>query len=52
MFRDPVKHCDHLAGEEGAGCFAFLWSLACVLSVMVCLRFFLVSFVPLLGYDL
>ena len=21
----PVYHCDQLAGEEEAGCFAFLW---------------------------
>ena len=34
----PVKHCDHLAGEEGADCLAFLWPLACVLSV--CLSLF------------
>ena len=35
--------------KERAGCFAFLCFVACVLSVEVCLRFFLVS---LLGYDL
>ena len=22
---DPVKHCNHLVGEKGACCFAFLW---------------------------
>ena len=37
-----------LVGER-AGCFAFLWSVACVLSVIVCLLFLLV---PLVGYDL
>ena len=34
---------------EGAGCFAFLWPVACVLSVMICLLFFWVS---LVGNDL
>ena len=45
---DPVQRCDHLVGEEDAGCFAFLWSvLACVLVlfVMVCLLFLLVLLV-------
>ena len=33
-----------LVGGERAGCrFAFLWSVACVLSVIVCLLFLLVS---------
>ena len=32
---------DHLAGEEGAGCFPFLWFVACVLSV--CLSLLLMS---------
>ena len=36
---------DHIAGEVGADCFVFLWSVACVLSVMVCLLFLLVSLV-------
>ena len=45
----PVLHCDHLAGEEGAGCYAFLGFLACVLSVLVGLLFLLVS---LVGYFL
>ena len=36
---DPVYSCDHLFGEEGAGCFSCL-SVACVVSVMVCLLFF------------
>ena len=44
----PVKHCDHLVGGEGAGCFASLWFVACVISIMVCLLFFLVS---LVGYS-
>ena len=33
-----------LVGEEGAGCLAFLLSVACVLSVLVCLLVLLVSF--------
>ena len=33
-------------GEEEAGCFAFLWYVACVRSVMVCFHFLLVSLVP------
>ena len=41
----PVCHCDHLVGEEGTGCFVFLWLVACVLSVMVCFLFLLVSLV-------
>ena len=48
-FMAPVWHCDPLVGEGGAGCFDFLWSMACVLSVMVWLLFFLL---PLVGYDL
>ena len=35
--------------EERACCFAFLWFVACVLSVLVCLLFLLVS---LVGYVL
>ena len=35
---------DHL-GQEGAGCFAVLWFVACVLSVLVCLLCLLVSLV-------
>ena len=35
--------------EEGAGCFALLWFVACELSVMVCLLFLLMS---LVGYVL
>ena len=34
---DPVWNCDQFAGEEGADCFAFLWSEVFVLSVMACL---------------
>ena len=37
---DPFQHCDCLVGEEEAGCFDFLWLVACV-------QFFLVS---LVGY--
>ena len=44
-----TQHCDRLVGETGDGCFVFFWSVACVLSVMVCLLFLLVS---LVGYDL
>ena len=29
---DSIYHCNHLVEE--AGCFAFLWSVACVLTVM------------------
>ena len=32
---DPVYHCYQLVLEEAAGCFAFHWSMSCVLSVMV-----------------
>ena len=46
---DPVKHCAYLVGEEGSGCFACLWFVAFVLSVLVCFRFLLVS---LVGYFL
>ena len=46
---DPVCHSDHLDGEKRAGYFAFLWFTVCVLSVLVCLLFFLVS---LVGYVL
>ena len=42
---DSVWHCDHITGEEEAGCFAFLWFVACVLSVLVCLLLFLMSLV-------
>ena len=47
---NPVQHCDHLAvqgGGVGWGpcCFVFHWSVTCVLSVMVCLLFFLLSLV-------
>ena len=31
---NPVRHCDHLVGEEIAGCFAFLW-----LMLVYCLVF-------------
>ena len=37
-FVDPVYHCDHLVAEQGAGCFSS-WSVAVVLSVMVCVFF-------------
>ena len=40
-FFDPIQHCDHLVGEEGIGCFAFLGFVACVKSVVVCLLFLL-----------
>ena len=39
---DPVLHCNHLNGEEEAGHFAFLWCMACVMSVLVCFFFLLV----------
>ena len=32
---DPVWHWDHHVGEEGAGCFVFLWIVPCLLSVML-----------------
>ena len=32
-----VAYCNHHVGEDGAGCYAFLWSVACILSVLVCL---------------
>ena len=46
---DPVCHCGPLFGEKGAGCFAFLWFVVCILSVMDCLLFLLMS---LVGYVL
>ena len=39
----PIFHCNHLVGEEGPGCYVFLWLVACVLSVMICFFFLLVS---------
>ena len=42
-FVDPVEQYDHLIRDEGAGCFDFLWFVACVLSV--CLHYQLVSLV-------
>ena len=36
---DSVQQCDHLAGEKGAGFFAFIWFVACVLSALVCWLF-------------
>ena len=41
------KHCllTLLVRKEGADCFAFRWFLACVLSVLVCLLFLLLSLV-------
>ena len=39
---DPVWHCYKL-GEEGTACFTFLWFVVCVMSVMGCLFFRLVS---------
>ena len=42
-------HYGHLVGDKGAGFFTFLWSVAYVLSVMVCLLFLSVS---LVGYNL
>ena len=41
---DPVKHCDYLAGEEGAGCFAILWFVACVLYIMIFISWFYIMF--------
>ena len=53
QFMAPVWHCDPRVGEVGGGggtgCFAFLWSMACVLSVTVWFLFFLL---PLVGYGL
>ena len=46
---DHVQQCDHLFVAEGAGLFAFLWFIACVLSNMACLLFILES---LVGYVL
>ena len=43
----PDQHYDHLVAEERPGCFAFVWSIACVLLVSVCLYFL---FMLLLGY--
>ena len=40
---------DHLDGEEVAGCFAVLWTVIWVMSVMISLR---VLLVPLVGYEL
>ena len=31
VFCGSCLHFDHLDGKEGAGCFAFLWFVACVL---------------------
>ena len=44
-FVGPVWNCDYLDGEKGADHFAFLWFVACVLSVMVDLFFLLGSLV-------
>ena len=33
----------HLVGEEGSGCFAFLWFVICVLTVLFCLLFLLMG---------
>ena len=38
-----VELSDHLVGEEVAGCFALVWFVDSVLSVLVCLLFLLVS---------
>ena len=50
---DLVWHYDHLEGwglgDGVAAYFAFLWFVECVLSVMVCVLFLLVS---LVGYGL
>ena len=43
-----LAFCDHFIGEEGAGHFAFLWFVACLVSGF-CLFFLLVS---LVGYVL
>ena len=32
---DPVLHCDIFIGREEPRCFDFLWSVACVLSVLI-----------------
>ena len=41
---DPVRHCDHLVGEEGSGCFVFLGSVTCVLTVFFIFYFFFIFF--------
>ena len=46
---DPVLHCDHHFEEEWFGYFAYLGFVACVLSVVVCFFFLLMS---LVGYIL
>ena len=46
---DPVLHCDHHSEEEWFGYFAYLGFVACVLSVVVCFFFLLMS---LVGYIL
>ena len=40
-------HYNHLVEEEVASFFAFLWFLACILSILVCLVLLLVSLVAL-----
>ena len=37
---DPIYYCDYLVSEERIGCMGFLWFLASVLTVLVCLLFY------------
>ena len=44
---EPAYRWDNFVGEEKVICSAFLWFVACVLYIMVCLLFRLVSSVDL-----
>ena len=40
-----VWHCNHPVEEARAGCFVFVWFVACLITFMFCMPFLLVGYI-------